>query len=162
VLLAVVSLQTAFFGYVRPFGVMPNLLLVVVLMQGLFGSASGAVAMGIGGGLLLDIASGSDFGLRTAFYASLTLAVIVIRQLGLHLDALWVTALVAIVATIGFDIAILFTIGFANLGGQFGIIFGKILIESAENMLLALLAQLIIMSVGSSSKTDISKRVSWL
>jgi len=79
-------LQIYFMGGMRPFGVVPNLLLIVMICAGQTCSASETLAMALGGGLLVDLASGSDFGLRMAFYSVVALAVLVARQRGLNFE----------------------------------------------------------------------------
>lgn len=108
--LLVALIQVTIFGQWRPFGVMPNLMLILVICLALWGSASLALAGTILGGLVLDLASGSDFGLRTAFYTVVALAVIAARQLGLHSDSILSAVILVMVATILFDAAILSTI----------------------------------------------------
>src|SRR5258708_3129799 len=89
-------LQISWFGHVRPFGAIPNLVLIVVILMALWGSATSALATAIGGGLLLDAASGSDFGLRMGFFAVTALTVVAARQFGINVSSA-ITGIVVVV-----------------------------------------------------------------
>ncbi|HUC20301.1 MAG TPA: hypothetical protein VMR98_02285, partial [Candidatus Polarisedimenticolaceae bacterium] len=91
-IILVACLQVSMFGHMRPFGIMPNLMVIAVVLVSLWGTASFSLVTAIGGGLLLDMASGSDFGLRMAFFVVVSLAIIAGRQLGLQADS-WISAL---------------------------------------------------------------------
>jgi len=60
-LLAQVSLLPA----LRPFGVVPNVALALVVLLSLEAAASTALVVGVVGGLVLDLSSGANFGLWT-------------------------------------------------------------------------------------------------
>jgi rod shape-determining protein MreD len=103
-------LQVSLFGHMRPLGIMPNLMVIAVVALSLWGTASFCLAAAIGGGILLDIASGSDFGLRTAFFVVVSLGIIAGRQLGLQADS-WISVLMlVVVATILYDAAVIATL----------------------------------------------------
>lgn len=108
--LFVAAIQVTVFGQWRPFGVMPNLMLILVICLALWGSATVALAGTIIGGLTLDLASGTDFGLRTAFYTVVALTVIAAKQLGLHADSMLSAVVLVMLSTLLFDIAVLSTI----------------------------------------------------
>jgi rod shape-determining protein MreD len=111
---AAVILQIAYFGHLRPIGVIPNLMLVLVIVSGLFSAATPTVATALFGGLLLDLASGSDFGLRMAFYLLAALVVIALRQFGVHPESLLNALILIVVLTAVFDLAIVSSIGPPN------------------------------------------------
>jgi rod shape-determining protein MreD len=104
-------IQVSWFGHVRPLGVMPNVMLVVVVLFGLWSNATPAVAAALGGGFLLDLASGSDFGLRMAFYAVVALAIVAGRQIGLHTDYIITALLAVVVGTILYNVVVLAALG---------------------------------------------------
>jgi rod shape-determining protein MreD len=104
-------LQTTWFGHVRPLGVMPNVMLVVIVLFGLWSNASPTLAAAIGGGLLLDLASGSDFGLRTAFFAVVALAIVAGRQYGLHSESVLAGLAIVALGTVLYNVVVLATIG---------------------------------------------------
>ncbi|HUC86917.1 MAG TPA: rod shape-determining protein MreD [Candidatus Saccharimonadales bacterium] len=104
-------LQVSWFGHVRPLGVMPNLMLVVIVLFGLWSNATPALAAALGGGFLLDLASGSDFGLRMAFFSVVVLAIIAGRQTGLHADSFITALLVVMAGTVLYNLVVLATLG---------------------------------------------------
>ena len=105
-------LQVSWFGHMRPLGVMPNLVLILVVLWGLWFSATSTVAAALFGGLLLDMAAGDGtFGLRMAFFVMVALAIIAGRQFGIRSDSL-LTALIAVgLGTVVYNCVILSTIG---------------------------------------------------
>jgi rod shape-determining protein MreD len=99
-------LQVSLFGHWRPLGVEPNLMLLIVVLFGLLTQATSTLGVAIAGGLLLDLTSGPDFGLRTAFFTALALTVIAARQFGLHADSFISAAAMVLGGTILFNLAI--------------------------------------------------------
>lgn len=77
-----VWLQASFLGALHPFGIIPNLALIFILLASAVCTASETVAMAVSIGLILDLASGADFGLRTAFFSLLALMAIMLRRNG--------------------------------------------------------------------------------
>ncbi len=104
------GLQVSLFGSMRPFGVMPSLMVIVVVLISLWGTATSSLAAAIGGGLLLDMASGSDFGLRIAFFVVVSLAIIAGRQLGLQADSFISALALVALATLLYDAAVVATL----------------------------------------------------
>lgn len=139
VVVAAYWLQAGFLASARPFGVVPNLMLVVILYAGLTATATETLVMALAGGLLLDLASGTDFGLRLGFYLVAALAVLVMRQLGVNLDHLGLIAPAVAVGTVLFNLGVLTgpVISRADIG--WGVVAARIGIEAALNLLLALL-----------------------
>ncbi len=101
-----VLLEVAWFGHIRPFGIIPNLAVIIVALTALWSQATPTLVAAITAGLLLDSASGTDFGLRTAFLAALAVCTIAARQLGLHADSLVAALGIVAIATILFDLAV--------------------------------------------------------
>ena len=131
-------LQLSFLGAIRPFGVTPNLLLVVVIYAGLICTASQTVSSALLGGLLLDGASGVDFGLRTTFYVFLALAIVVIKRAGADFGNTAMITAATLSATLFYNAAIV-----ASLTPTFGDILwlglGRIILaEAGLNVLLAI------------------------
>jgi hypothetical protein len=87
ILLAVVSLlmQIALLPALRPFGVVPNLMLVLVVLVGLEGTASAALAIAVAGGVALDLASAANFGLWTGVLVLASLVAGLLHRAGLEL-----------------------------------------------------------------------------
>jgi len=107
-LIIVLWLQVGFFGGLRLFGVVPNLLLIALTYWALNRQASEALTAALIGGLVLDFASGSDFGLRLAFYSFYALGVMYLRQRGAGQSVLVISAALA-TGTILFNLVVLST-----------------------------------------------------
>ncbi|HEX7259574.1 MAG TPA: hypothetical protein VF272_01430, partial [Candidatus Saccharimonadia bacterium] len=100
----------------------PSVMVIAVVLISLWGTASFSLASAIGGGLLLDMASGSDFGLRMAFFVVISLAIVAGRQLGLQADS-WFSALALVaLATFLYNAVIVATLQ----AGVSGIILGRV------------------------------------
>ncbi len=91
----VLGLQVAWLPALRPLGVVPNVALVLVVLVGLNGTASRALGVALVGGLLLDLTSGTDFGLRIAFLTLVALVTGLVHRAGF--DAAGVLVLLALV-----------------------------------------------------------------
>lgn len=145
-----VWVQTAWFGHVRPLGVIPNLMLVLVILFGLWSNASPTLAAAIGGGLLLDLASGSDFGLRMGFYGVLALAVVAVRQLGVS-NGLLLGCALTITGTIVFNLVILATLR----AGLSYVAEVRIGLEVIDNLVLMGLAFVLRANLSRNSRTNL-------
>jgi len=148
VVAATAWLQVAWFGHMRPLGIIPNCVLLVVIMLALLSDASPALAAAIGGGLLLDLASGSDFGLNMAFYVVTALAIIAGRQLGLHATSIVTGVAAAILGTVLYNLVILATIK-APLSGVVACRIGR---ELLVNLILLLLLYVIVANLRGRSR----------
>jgi cell shape-determining protein MreD len=137
-------LQVSFFGHVRPLGVMPNLMLAAVVAFGLWSNATPALAAAIGGGLLLDLASGSDFGLRMAFYLVMVLALVAARQLGVQADALVTAVMAVVIGGILYNAVVLATLG----ASPSWLIAGRVGRELVDDLVVMLLIFLVRLNVG--------------
>jgi hypothetical protein len=110
-IIAAAWIQVAAFGHVRPLGVVPNVMMIVVALFALWGNATTALVAAVGGGLLLDLAAGGGpFGLRMGFLVVLVLAIVAFRQRGMQSDSVVTGLAVVAIATVVFNIAILATI----------------------------------------------------
>lgn len=110
---AAVLAQVGFMAAWRPLGAVPDLVLVLVVLVGLSGTASEALALGLAGGLALDLAGGADFGLHTAVLVLAALACALVHRAGLATGGPWLAAGIVAVATVVHDAAIL-----ASLAGH--------------------------------------------
>ena len=141
-------LQVSWFGHVRPLGIIPNCMLLVVIVFALWSDATPALVAAIGGGLLLDLASGSDFGLNMAFYVVTALALIAGRQLGLHATSI-VTGIVAtILGTLLYNLVVLATIQEPISS----IVVSRVGRELALNLILLLLLYIVAANVRGRSR----------
>lgn len=138
VLILAVWLQINFLGGLRPLGIVPNLLLVALAFWAFLRPASQTITAALIGGLILDLASGTDFGLRMAFYTFFVLGVIYWRQLGATETAVSIASAVT-AGTVIYNLAVL-----ANLMRVHGAIDWLVAVrliglELILNLLLALL-----------------------
>lgn len=101
IIIVVVMLQVGFLAAWRPFDVVPDLLLAVVIALALYTTASEALISAVIGGLALDLSSGADFGLRLGFYTVVALVVSLMNRAGVALDSLaWRLGLVALLVVL--------------------------------------------------------------
>lgn len=140
-------LQVNFLGAARPFGVIPNILMIVVICAGLTREPGETLAMALGGGLLVDFASGSDFGLRMAYFSVLALAVLVIKQAGAELENIGLLSLVVLAATILYNAAVLANLIWQRAPMDWPLVFRLISVEVAINVALALALRPLLMRV---------------
>jgi len=115
-----VLLQVSFLPAVHPFGVVPNLVMVIIAAVALSGPLVSTMVIALGSGFLLDLISGSDFGLRMGILAVTVLLCALLRRSGLQLGfraqliivILAITTISALVAIM----EIIFSGGRVNLG----------------------------------------------
>lgn len=112
---AVGGLQTSWLGAWRPLGVIPDLALAWLIWSSWRLSAIEALGQAAGLGLLLDLASGTDFGLRIAFFMAFTLALLVIRQLGADVETWSFGLALMVAATILHNLVIMATVVTAHV-----------------------------------------------
>lgn len=135
-LLAAVIIQLSWFSHVRPFGVMPNLVLTVVIVTALWSRATTALASAVVCGILLDLASGSDFGLRTAFFTVVVLAIIATRQLGLHAESFSIALAITAAATILANLMIVLSVIGSTAGVDWSVVALRVALEVLYNSIL--------------------------
>ncbi len=137
-LLVVLCLQVGFLGGWRPLGVLPNLLLIALTYWGLNRPASETLAAALTGGLILDLASGADFGLRLAFYSFYALGVIYLKQRGAG-QSILVVGGTLIAGTILYNLVVLSTLVAGHVGFRVIIAAKLIALELILNLLIAFL-----------------------
>lgn len=138
-LIMAVLIQAYFFGAMRPLGVLPNVLLVMLTFFALIRPASQSLAIGLAGGLMLDLVSGVDFGLRMAFYSLYALVVVFTRQLGGRHDSLWTWAGLITAGTVAYNLAVLSSLVISRQSIDFSTVGQIVLTELALNLGLALI-----------------------
>jgi hypothetical protein len=140
--LLVLALQVAFMPALRPLGVVPNMALVLVALVGLTGTASLALGVALVGGLLLDMTSGADFGLRTGLLVLVALACGYVHRAGLHASGLVVALVVVAAGTFISDLAVLAGLIRTGLGyWPGGSLLGTMVLEIMLNLLITLALQ---------------------
>ncbi len=138
VLLAV-WLQVSFFGAFRIFDVLPNVLLVLIIYAGLICRVSDAVLMALVGGILLDLSSGVDFGLRMGFYILLGLLIAVLKQAGTDFENTAMVLAATLAGTVLYDVAALSGLILHAAPIPWGIVTTRIGVEIVVNCALALI-----------------------
>lgn len=101
VLAVAVILQLSFLPALRPFGVVPNILLPIIVCIGLYGRASTAVLAAVLCGLCMDMASGTDFGVWTGTFVLAALACGFVHRAGVEL----VSAVSLVIVALGIVVA---------------------------------------------------------
>jgi rod shape-determining protein MreD len=136
----ILILQIAFLPALRPLGVVPNMILVLVILVGLTGTASLALGVALVGGLLLDLTSGADFGLRLGLLILTALATGFVHRAGLQAGGSVVALAVVAVATVVAHLTILAGLlaqdGFAQW--PWGFLIGTLTLEIMLNLLIAM------------------------
>ena len=101
-LLAIALLQTSALPRFSPWGVMPDLMLLVVVSWSLLRGTRAGIPWALGGGLILDLISGGPFG---AITISLTLssAVTGLEEFNLFRDSPWLPVFASSLATVIYD-----------------------------------------------------------
>jgi rod shape-determining protein MreD len=139
--LIVVWLQLATLPALRPIGVVPNLALVCVILLASRLPVGTSLALATGIGWLLDLSSGSDYGLRTSFYLVLALVTALLRQAGSDLDNLSFLASLVIGGTVVFNLVILTNLALLHVGLPLRYVLAKVGLEVAINLVLLLLVR---------------------
>lgn len=129
-----VVLQMSLLPGLRPFGVVPNLVLVVIVLASLYVVTSEALAAAAMSGLILDLVSNVNFGLWTGVLMLTVIVVGLMRRSGIELDGLMMAVGLVSAATIVIALVIWATfIGkAANLA--FSDVAGRLLIELVINL----------------------------
>jgi hypothetical protein len=133
---ACVLLQVGLLPALRPLGVVPNLMLVLVVLVGLEGTASAALALAVVGGLAVDLASGANFGLWTGVLVVAALTAGLLRRAGVELAGPAVGMVMVAVGTVVMSVVIL--AGLVNVVGAWpiGALAGRITTELVLNLIL--------------------------
>jgi rod shape-determining protein MreD len=137
-ILVAVWLQVSFFGAARIFGIMPDVLLVVIIYAGLICSASEAVWMALVGGLLLDLDSGVDFGLRMGFFVMLSLLIVALKQAGADFANTGMVLAATLGATVLYNLSVLTGVMLGGISVPWGTVLGRVGLEIVINGILAL------------------------
>jgi len=137
----VVWLQLSTLPALRPFGVVPNLALVAVILLAARLPLTSSLGLAVGVGWLLDLGSGSDYGLRTTFYLLAALAVAMLRQFGSDLENLSLVASIVVTATVLLNLAILANLALLHVNLPLGYIAEKMAAEIACNLVLLVIVR---------------------
>jgi len=134
-----VILQVSFLPAVRVFGVVPNIALVLMVLISMIVVTSEALIVAALSGLVLDLASGSNFGLWTGVMVLVALAVGMMQRAGLELDRI-VVALVLVAAGTAVIALVIWTAIFPNVAHWPAAgLTGRLAIELVINLVLTML-----------------------
>lgn len=137
-----VLLQVSFLPGLRPFGVVPNIALVVLVLASLPVVTSEALVAAAVAGLVLDIVSGSNFGLWTGVLMLTTLVVGLMRRAGIELDGLIIGTILVGAATIVIAVVQWITIVPTVANWPWGSAAGRLMVELMVNLSLMALLRL--------------------
>jgi rod shape-determining protein MreD len=133
------AVQLGFMPALRPLGVIPNLVLVLVVLVGLTGTATAALSVALVGGLLLDLTSGADFGLRMGIFVLAALVTGLVHRSGLTLAIPVVASVLVVAATVVQAVAVLAGMAGMVTSWPWGIVLGRLGMEVVLNLGLTIL-----------------------
>jgi rod shape-determining protein MreD len=134
----VIVAQVSLLPALRPFGVVPDLVLVAVVLLGLRSTVSQALTLALVGGVVMDLSAGSDFGLHTGILVLAALSTGLVRRSGLTLiGPLVAIGLVVVITLVAAAVSLAAIIGSLSIGTT-GPILAILLGELVLNLLLTL------------------------
>jgi hypothetical protein len=147
VVLLMVLVQVGLLPALRPFGVVPNVMLALVALIGLEGTASGALVVAVAGGLAMDVVSGVDFGLQTGMLVLTALVAGLVHRAGWELSGPTVPLALVAAGTVLATVATLLGVAGAVVAWPVGLILGRLGLELVINLSLTLALQPVIRRV---------------
>ena len=137
-LAAVVLSQVSLIPGLRLFGVVPDVVMVCVVLLGLRATVSRALVLALVGGIVMDISSGTDFGLHTGLLVVAALATGLVRRSGLTMSGVavplgLVTALTVMGALLSLA-GVIRVLSARDVAAAFSIV----LVELVVNLIIAL------------------------
>ena len=154
-------IQTTILPHLKLFGVVPNLILVIVISFALYFRAFDAVVAGIILGVLADVFSGKAFGFNTVMYIIFALACGKLINKFIQLSAL-TASLVTFLGSVLYSLALYFTFFF--LWGEFRILalFNEIILpEALYTMLISIPVLLIIKRLSKRFEQNVKGVIKW-
>ncbi len=131
-------LQVSLLPALRPLGVVPDLTLVVVVLVSLWLATSESLIAAALSGLLLDIASGSNFGLWTGIMTLSALGIGVMHRAGIETDRVFVALVVVTAGTIVTTVVIWVALVPSVNHWPLGVLVGRLIIELVINLILTM------------------------
>jgi rod shape-determining protein MreD len=131
-----VVLQISLLPALRPFGVVPNLVLVTVVLAALFAATSDMLVAAVLAGLLLDLVSGSGFGLWSGILVLATLVTGVMHRSGLEIRGALVAPVVVAAGTLLFTAGTLLVLGGGAANWPVLTLLGRFVVELLLNLTL--------------------------
>ena len=134
--LAVVLLQISLLPALRPLGVVPNIALAWVVLVGVEGAASNALLVAVASGIIIDLASGANFGLWTGVLVLAALASGAVQRAGIELMGGLVAGVMVAAGTLLMTLVVL--AGLVNTVGEWpvGALVARFGVELVLNLLI--------------------------
>ncbi len=132
-------LQVGFIPALHPFGVVPNIILALVVLVGLMGTATAALSIAVAGGLVLDLTSGDDFGLRLGLLVLVALACGMVHRAGWSLGGPAVALALTAAATLLAQVTVLAGLAGVAVRWPLDVIATTLWWELALNLMLVML-----------------------
>jgi cell shape-determining protein MreD len=150
-----ILLQVSLLPALRPFGVVPNVALVMVVLVGLEGTASTAVAAAVVCGVALDLSSGANLGLWTGLLVLAAIVTGMLHRAGIETDRLLVPVAMVTVGSMIMPLVIL--TGLANVVQHwpFGALAGRFAIELVLNLAIMMVLKPVVRRVVPNSPAEL-------
>jgi hypothetical protein len=132
--LVCIFLQVSLLPALRPFGVVPNLVLGLVILLGLESTASLALIMAVAAGVVLDLAAGANFGLWTGTLVVAALVTGLIHRAGIELQGATVAMIMVAAGTLVMAVAMWLGVAGSVSGWPLGWRIGKLGVELGLNL----------------------------
>jgi hypothetical protein len=133
--------QMSLLPALRPFGVVPNLALVMVVLVGLEGTASLALAVAVAGGFALDLASGANLGLWTGVLVLAALVGGLVHRAGIEVEGPLVPGIMVAAGTILMTVVVLGGLVSTVTHWSVGLLVRRCLIELVLNLILMMMVR---------------------
>jgi rod shape-determining protein MreD len=133
-----ILLQLGFLPALRPFGVVPNILLVIVVLVGLEATSSQALVVAVCAGLATDLASGANFGLWTGLLVVAALATGLLHRAGFELGGSLVAMVLVASGTLIETLVILLGLVDTVSSWPVGLLLARFCTELVLNLILVL------------------------
>jgi len=133
-----IAAQVSLLPALRPLGVVPGMLLVLVILLGLRSTVSQALMLALFGGVIMDLSSGSDFGIHTGILVLAALSTGMVRRSGIALiGPLVAIGLVLVLTLVSNGLSLANILGSLSLGSA-GTVLATLLGELVINLTLTL------------------------
>ena len=146
--------QMSLLPALRPFGVVPNVVLVLVVLVGLEGPASLTLVIAVLGGLALDLASGANFGLWMGVLVLAALAAGLLRRAGVELAGGTVAGVMVVAGTVLMAVVVLVGLAPTAISWPAGLLVGRLFTELVLNLLLIVILRPLVRRVVPSASPD--------
>ena len=155
--IACVLIQVSLLPALRPFGVVPNVLLGLVALVGLEDTASLALVVAVASGITLDVASGTPFGMWTVLLVLAALVTGLIHRAGLELAGGLVAGSIVIVGTIIMNVGTLLSVAPVVSHWPVGRLLGQVGLQLVLNLLLVWALKPLVKWVGPGAGAEFGR-----